>query len=202
MKQYNTNHIICGCDEAGRGSLAGPVVAGAVIFPKKFSNKEINDSKKISTKKREELNTIIKQQSIAWGIGVINVKTIDSINILNSSINAMHLAITNLIKSMPYLKPDVLLIDGNKFKQYKKIPHQCIIKGDSKYISIAAASILAKTYRDKLMDDLHQITPEYNWKKNKGYPTKEHKTAIMQFGITKNHRKSFKLLDEQYCLNF
>ena len=202
MQQYNTNHIICGCDEAGRGALAGPVVAGAVIFPKKFSNKEINDSKKISTKKREELNTIIKKQSIAWGIGVINVNTIDKINILNSSINAMHLAITNLIKSIPHLQPDILLIDGNKFKQYKKIPHKCIIKGDSKYISIAAASILAKTYRDKLMVNLHKTTPEYNWKKNKGYPTKEHKMAIMQFGVTKNHRKSFKLLDKQYCLNF
>ena len=202
MKQYSIKHIICGCDEAGRGSLAGPVVAGAVIFPKKFSHKEINDSKKISTKKREELSNIIKQQSLAYGIGVINVKEIDNINILNSSINAMHLAIINLMKSAPYLQPDILLIDGNRFRKYKKIPHKCIIKGDSKYISIAAASILAKTYRDKLMIDLHQISPKYNWEKNKGYPTREHKTAIMQFGITKNHRKSFKLLDEQYRLNF
>jgi len=202
MKQYNSNNIICGCDEAGRGALAGPVVAGAVIFPKNFVNIDIQDSKQISSKMREKMSIIIKQQSIGWGIGVVNVKKIDEINILNAAINAMHLAIRNLIKSLQSTQPDILLIDGNRFKKYNKIPHQCIIRGDSKYLSIAAASILAKTYRDQLMIQLHNKHPEYKWKKNKGYPTQEHKKAIIQFGITKHHRKSFNLLDKQHCLNF
>ena len=202
MKQYISNNTICGCDEAGRGALAGPVVAGAVILPKNFIHKEIHDSKKLSSKVRERMTTIIKQQSIGWGIGVVNVKKIDKVNILNAAINAMHLAINNLITSLTTAPPDMLLIDGNKFKEYKKIPHQCIIQGDSKYLSIAAASILAKTYRDKLMIQLDSKYPEYKWKTNKGYPTKEHKKAIIQYGITKHHRKSFNLLDKQYCLSF
>ena len=151
IKHYDTKKNICGCDEAGRGALAGPVVAAAVILPKVFWHDKINDSKKISQKNREILSDIIKKNSLAWGIGVVNMNTIDKINILNASIKAMHLAINMIEKKLETKKIDILLIDGNRFKQYKKIEHKCIIKGDGKYLSIAAASILAKTYRDNLM---------------------------------------------------
>lgn len=192
MKKFNFNGLVCGCDEAGRGCLAGPVVAAAVILPNKFSNKDINDSKKISKKKRTILSNVIKNESIAWAIGIVAAGQIDQINILNASIKAMHHSI-NLITKKIKKQPDILLIDGNRFKTYLNIPHQCIIKGDQKYISIASASILAKTYRDNLMIDLGKNNPQYNWPSNKGYPTQEHKSAIMQYGITKYHRKSFKL---------
>ncbi len=195
--KYNTNQIICGCDEAGRGALAGPVVASAVILPKDFTHPDINDSKKISINLRIQLSKIIKQKSVCWSIGVVQPIDIDKINILNASIKAMHIAIKKLKK-----KPEILLIDGNRFHAYRDINHKCIIKGDAKYYSIAAASILAKTHRDEIMIKLHNQHPVYNWKKNKGYPTKQHKRQIISTGITKHHRKSFKLLDEQYVLQF
>ncbi len=197
VRRYNTQEIICGCDEAGRGALAGPVVASAVVLPKDFIHPELNDSKKISTKSRIKLSKIIKQKSICWAIGVVQPIDIDKINILNASIKAMHIAIKKL-----KIKPEILLIDGNRFHAYGDIKHKCIIKGDSKYCSIAASSILAKTYRDEIMIKLHHQYPFYNWDKNKGYPTKQHKREIISNGITKHHRKSFKLLDEQYILQF
>lgn len=193
--------MICGCDEAGRGALAGPVVASAVILPKKFRNKKLNDSKKMSKNNRMELSKIIKKESLFWAIGVIQPHEIDKMNILNASIKAMHLAIKKLIIQMNTY-PDLLLIDGNRFKTYKNVKHKCIIKGDSKYCSIAAASILAKTHRDKIMLHLDKTHPQYNWDSNKGYPTKHHKMAIIKHGVTKHHRKSFKLLDTQYILPF
>jgi len=195
--RYKTHQIICGCDEAGRGALAGPVVASAVILPENFMHPELNDSKKISIKSRSRLSQIIKQKSVCWSIGVVHPIEIDQINILNASIKAMHIAIRKL-KS----KPEILLIDGNRFHAYNNIKHKCIIKGDSKYCSIAAASILAKTHRDEIMIKLHSQHPAYNWKNNKGYPTKQHRKQIKYNGITKHHRKSFKLLEEQYVLQF
>ncbi len=201
LKQYSSSQVVCGCDEAGRGSLAGPVVAGALILPKNFTHPDLNDSKKISKKKRNELSKFIKEKSLYWAIGVVNVQEIDKINILNSSIKAMHLAVKKIIFKMKK-DPDILIIDGNKFKPYLNINHKCIIKGDSKYASIAGASILAKTYRDNLMMQLHEKYPLYNWKQNKGYPTKEHKEKIINCGISDHHRKSFKLLEKQYSFDF
>ena len=197
LQLYNPNEIICGCDEAGRGALAGPVVASAVILPKNFFHTQLNDSKKISHKIRLELAEFIKTESLYWGIGIVDAPKIDKINILQSSIKAMHIAIKKIIIKMKK-KPKLLIIDGNKFKAYENIKHECIIKGDLKYASIAAASILAKTRRDYLMDMLHQKYPIYNWTSNKGYPTKEHKQKIINYGITQYHRKSFKLIDTQY----
>ena len=202
MKRYQKNKIICGCDEAGRGSLAGPVVAGAVILPKQFYHQELNDSKKINKKLRDELSVVIKKESIAFGIGIVNVETIDKINILNASIEAMYKAIESMQKKRANDKIDLLLIDGNRFTKHPTLSHKCIIKGDEKYYSMAAASILAKTYRDELMNQLSSKHPVYNWKNNKGYPTKEHKLKIIKYGTTKYHRKSFKLFDEQYSLKF
>ena len=189
LEQFSKSKIEAGCDEAGRGCLAGPVIAAAVILPKGFKNNMITDSKKIPEKKRHLLSKIIKKEAISWSIGVIDVEKIDEINILNASLLAMHKAIENLNTI-----PELLAIDGNRFIKYKNITHKCIVKGDSKYISIAAASILAKTYRDDLMKKIDNEYPNYNWKKNKGYPTQEHKKKIMQYGITKHHRKSFQLL--------
>lgn len=188
LKAYLTNKIEAGCDEAGRGCLAGPVVASAVILPKNFTNNILNDSKKLSKKKILLLSNIIKENALAFSIGIATVKEIDKINILNASILAMHRAINTLT-----IKAELLLIDGNHFKKHS-IPHQCIIKGDSKLMSIAAASILAKNYRDELMKKLNIEHPEYNWLNNKGYPTNEHRKNIQNFGITKHHRKSFQLL--------
>ncbi len=188
LKAYLTNKIEAGCDEAGRGCLAGPVVASAVILPKNFTNNILNDSKKLSKKKILLLSSIIKENALAFSIGIATVKEIDKINILNASILAMHRAINTLT-----IKAELLLIDGNHFKKHS-IPHQCIIKGDSKLMSIAAASILAKNYRDELMKKLNIEHPEYNWLNNKGYPTNEHRKNIQNFGITKHHRKSFQLL--------
>ena len=189
LKQYLNTNIEAGCDEAGRGCLAGPVVASAVIFPNNFKNNWINDSKKLSEKKRNELIPIIKREAVCYSIGVVSVKEIDKWNILRSSFIAMHRAINKLS-----VKPESLIIDGNRFVPYPNIKHTCIIKGDSKYLSIAAASILAKNYRDKLMINLHKEYSNYKWDTNKGYPTNEHRLNIKKYGITKHHRKSFQLI--------
>ncbi|MCD4774114.1 MAG: ribonuclease HII [Bacteroidales bacterium] len=185
---YRKKQIEAGCDEAGRGCLAGPVFAAAVILPKNFKNDFLDDSKKLSEKKRNELRKIIEKQAIAWAVASVNNHEIDEINILNASILAMHRAIEKL-----KVKPGFLLIDGNKFKRYKKIPHECIVKGDGKFLSIAAASVLAKTHRDEFMCNIDKKFPQYKWSKNKGYPTREHKKSISEFGITKYHRISFNM---------
>ena len=197
LKQYFTEEKIeAGCDEAGRGCLAGPVFAAAVILPKDFKNELLNDSKKLSKKNREILREIIIKNAISWAVAKVDNKKIDEINILNASFLAMHKAIKKL-----KTKPGLLLIDGNRFKEYKNIPHNCIIKGDGKYMSIAAASILAKTFRDDFMIRLHKKYPVYDWDNNKGYPTKKHREAITKYGITKYHRLSFNL-NEQLKLKF
>ncbi|HVA98938.1 MAG TPA: ribonuclease HII [Bacteroidia bacterium] len=196
-KYFDKLKIEAGCDEAGRGCLAGPVYAAAVILPKKFEHPLLNDSKQLTDKQRKMLRPIIEEKAIAWAVGIVDNNEIDKINILNASFLAMHRAIEKLSK-----KPQLLLIDGNRFTKYKNIPHQCIIQGDGKYLSIAAASILAKTYRDDFMDQLHEQFPHYNWLKNKGYPTREHRNAIRKTGITNFHRKTFRLLPEQLKLPF
>jgi len=178
-----------GTDEAGRGCLAGPVTAAAIILPESFKNSILTDSKLLSEHKRQLLEPLLKEDCICFGIAHIQPEIIDDINILNASILGMHHAISKLSQI-----PSHIIVDGNKFKPYKKISHTCIVKGDSKYLSIAAASVLAKTARDAYMLKLHEEYPMYNWKKNKGYPTKEHREAIKKYGITKYHRTSFKLL--------
>lgn len=196
LKWYNKNNLVSGTDEAGRGCLAGPVTAAAILLPKSFKNSILNDSKQLSEAKREILKPILEKEAISYGVAHVFEEEIDNINILNASILAMH-------KSLAKLKtaPDLILVDGNRFKAYKTIPHKCIIKGDSKYMSIAAASVLAKTYRDAYMLKLHEEFPMYNWAKNKGYPTKEHRQAIRKYGLTKYHRKSFRQLPEQFSLD-
>lgn len=186
-----------GTDEAGRGCLAGPVTAAAIILPESFSNSTLNDSKQLSEIKRADLAPILKEQSVTYGIAHVFEKEIDTINILNASLLAMHRSLDQLNTI-----PTLILVDGNRFKRYKDIAHQCIVKGDSKFMSIAAASVLAKTARDQYMLELHQEYPMYNWAKNKGYPTKEHREAIRTHGLTKYHRKSFKQLPEQTRLQF
>lgn len=181
--------IEAGCDEAGRGCLAGPVVAAAVILPKDFSHPLLNDSKQLSEKHRNELRIIIESSALAFAVSFVDETKIDEINILNASILAMHRAVDQL-----EITPELLLIDGNRFHTYQDIPHECIIKGDSKFLSIAAASILAKTYRDEYMFRIHEEFPYYDWKKNKGYPTKKHRIEILQNGDCKYHRKTFTLL--------
>ena len=190
--RFYRSKIEAGCDEAGRGCLAGPVVAAAVILPKDYQHDTMNDSKVLSKKQRTELLSEIKSNSIAWAIGVASHQEIDEINILNASYLAMHRAVDKLKK-----RPEHLIIDGNRFKPYPNIPHQCIVKGDSKFFSIAAASILAKTYRDELMEKLGETHPEYHWNTNVGYPTKAHRSAIKDFGVTPYHRRSFQLLPAQ-----
>lgn len=185
----------CGTDEAGRGCLAGPVTAAAVILPNAFSNSTLNDSKQISEKNREMLKKIIEDEAIAFAFKHIWPEEIDKINILNASILAMHKSIDSL-----NIEPEFIIVDGNKFKPYKTVPFQTIIKGDGKYLSIAAASVLAKTNRDAYMEKIHEEYPMYNWKQNKGYPTQEHRAAIKKYGITKYHRKTFRLLPEQLKL--
>ena len=189
---YSDIALECGTDEAGRGCLAGPVTAAAVILPQDFSNTLLNDSKLLSEKKRDLLKPIIELEAVSFGVAHIFQEKIDEINILNASILAMH-------KSISKLKPaaEFIIVDGNRFKPYKKTPFETIIKGDSKYLSIAAASVLAKTYRDEYMNKIHKEFPMYNWKQNKGYPTKEHRAAIKEFGVTKYHRKTFRLLPEE-----
>jgi len=193
--QFSSYDFECGTDEAGRGCLAGPVTAAAVILPKTFCNHLLKDSKQLSEKNRILLRPIIEDEALSCGVAHIFEDEIDHINILNASIKAMHAAI-DLLKTIPQF----IIVDGNRFKPYKRIPHQTIVKGDSKYMSIAAASVLAKTYRDAYMEKIHEEFPAYNWKQNKGYPTKEHRAAIAAYGVTKYHRKSFRLLAEQYRL--
>lgn len=195
--KINQQLIECGTDEAGRGCLAGPVTAAAVILPNNFKNNILTDSKQLSEKKRKLLKLIIEEQSVTFGVSHIMMNKIDRINILNASILAMQKSIESLAT-----KPQHIAVDGNRFKSFNNIPFSCIIKGDSKYLHIAAASVLAKTYRDAYMTQIHNEFPMYNWKKNKGYPTREHREAIKKFGITKYHRKSFRLLPEQYHLDF
>ncbi|MBT5090676.1 MAG: ribonuclease HII [Flavobacteriales bacterium] len=196
LKHFPSVKIIAGCDEAGRGCLAGPVVAAAVILPKGFKNKILKDSKVLSENKRDLLRSIIEKQAITWAIGIVSPIEIDKINILNASFLAMHRAIKNLV-----VKAELLIIDGNRFNPYPGIPHECIIKGDGKFMSIAAASILAKTYRDDIMKELDLEFPDYHWKNNKGYPTKQHRKAIAEIGANKQHRKTFQLLSAQLTLS-
>ena len=196
LKTFSNTILECGTDEAGRGCLAGPVTAAAVILPLDYNNNVLNDSKLLSDKKRFLLKPIIETESISFGVAHIYEDEIDAINILNASIKAMHKSIKELNQM-----PTYIIVDGNKFNPYTDIPHETIIKGDSKYLSIAAASVLAKTYRDLYMEKIHKEYPMYNWKQNKGYPTKEHRAAIKKYGITKYHRKSFRLLPEQYQLD-
>jgi len=195
LKKYHQFPEEVGTDEAGRGCLAGPVTAAAVILPEKFKNDILNDSKQLSETKRELLRPLIELESTAYGVAHIFPKEIDEINILNASFLAMHKAIDQLSHEVKFI-----IVDGNRFTPYKAIPHTCIVKGDSKYMSIAAASVLAKTYRDEYMNRIHKEYPMYNWKKNKGYPTKEHRAAIKKYGVTKYHRKSFRLLPDQLTL--
>ncbi len=197
LSYYKVGVVEAGCDEAGRGCLAGPVVAAAVILPKNYFHPILNDSKQIGEKRRYQLRKEIEDAALAFAVGVLDNNKIDEINILKASIMSMHQALDKL-----KIKPEHIIIDGNKFINYKNIPHKTIVKGDSKYFSIAAASILAKTYRDDIMKKLHELHPDYNWIKNKGYPTKEHRAAIKKHGTTQYHRLSFRLLDEQLCLNF
>jgi ribonuclease HII len=191
LQHFNSAKIICGVDEAGRGCLAGPVVAAAVMLPKDFRHEFLNDSKQLTEKQRNELRPIIERSAISFGVGIIDNDKIDTVNILQATYLAMHLAIDNL-NSLP----ELLLIDGNRFKPYKKLAHQTVIKGDATYIEIAAASVLAKTYRDELMEKLHADFPVYNWLQNKGYPTVAHREAIRLHGSSPCHRQSFRLLKE------
>lgn len=192
LPYLNINEIEAGCDEAGRGCLAGPVFAAAVILPKDFSHPLLNDSKKLTEKQRDLLRPIIEKEALAWAVTPVSPQEIDEINILNASIIAMHRSVDQL-----KIRPSSLLIDGNRFKPYLGISHHCIIKGDGKYLSIAAASVLAKTYRDDYMKDLATKHPEYAWQSNKGYPTKAHREAIGEYGSTPHHRMSFRLLPEE-----
>ena len=193
LKAYLTESTLeAGCDEAGRGCLAGPVVAAAVILPQDYHHQSLTDSKQLTKKQRQELRLEIEQEALSWSVALATQLEIDEINILNASFLAMHRAIKGLKQ-----KPEHLLIDGNRFNKYQDIPHSCIVKGDSKYFSIAAASVLAKTHRDELMTTLAQRFPEYYWNTNVGYPTRAHRRAIEDFGITPFHRRSFQLLPMQ-----
>ncbi len=193
LKPFYQNKLIeAGCDEAGRGCLAGPVFAAAVILPPDFKNETLNDSKKLTTKQRDELRPIIEKEAIDFAVMSFDNIKIDQINILNASILAMHGALKKLNKKFEFI-----IVDGNRFKPYKKIPHQTIVEGDGLYMSIAAASVLAKTYRDEYMQQLHKEYPLYNWQKNKGYATREHRDAIMQHGYTPLHRRTFVLKEFQ-----
>ena len=197
LPYLEANRIEAGCDEAGRGCLAGSVFAAAVILPPDFKNDDLNDSKQLSEKKRYALRPVIEKEAIAWAVGIVTPEEIDKINILKASFLAMHRAIDQL-----QVRPEHLLIDGNRFTPYPDIKHTTVVKGDGKYLSIAAASILAKTYRDDYMDELAKEYPDYHWTENIGYPTKAHREAIRTIGITPYHRKTFTLLPEQLTLNF
>tara|TARA_R110002072_G_scaffold222619_1_gene379691 strand:- start:8573 stop:9172 length:600 start_codon:yes stop_codon:yes gene_type:complete len=185
-----------GTDEAGRGCLSGPVVAAAVILPLDFYHELLNDSKQISEAKRKILRPIIEKEALAFGVSFIHHEEVDQLNVLQASITGMQRAISDM-----KISPEFIIVDGNKFKPYQEIPYKTIVKGDAKFMSIAAASVLAKTYRDDFMEKIHEEYPAYNWKQNKGYPTKEHRKAIQEFGITKYHRKTFKLLPTQLKLD-
>lgn len=195
---YYEGKVEAGCDEAGRGCLAGSVYAAAVILPSDYQNDLLNDSKQLTEKKRYQLREIIQRDAVAWAVGIVSPDEIDKINILNASILAMHRALDQL-----KVRPEAIIVDGNKFKPYQNLPHTTIVKGDGKYLSIAAASILAKTYRDDYMNELAKDFPQYDWLSNKGYPTKKHRDAIRQYGITPYHRKSYNLLGtEELSLDF
>ena len=195
---YYKGKIEAGCDEAGRGCLAGSVYAAAVILPEDYQNELLNDSKQLTEKKRYQLREIIERDAVAWAVGIVTPEEIDKINILNASILAMHRALDQLM-----VRPETIIVDGNRFKPYQELPHTTIVKGDGKYLSIAAASILAKTYRDDYMNQLAEEYPQYDWRSNKGYPTKKHREAIKQHGITPYHRKSYNLLgDGQLSIDF
>lgn len=197
LPYLEANRIEAGCDEAGRGCLAGSVFAAAVILPPDFKNNDLNDSKQLSEKKRYALRPVIEKEAIAWAVGIVTPEEIDKINILKASFLAMHRAIDQL-----KVRPEHLLIDGNRFTPYPDIHHTTVVKGDGKYLSIAAASILAKTYRDDYMNELAEEYPDYHWTENKGYPTKAHREAIRAIGITPYHRKTFTLLPAQLTLDF
>jgi ribonuclease HII len=194
--KYQEKLLEVGTDEAGRGCLSGPVVAAAVILPDDFQHSLLNDSKQLTEKQRQELRPYIEKYAISWAVTYVYQEKIDKINILQSSILAMHQSIEEL-----KVTPEFIIVDGNKFNPFKDIPHKTIVKGDAKFMSIAAASVLAKTYRDDYMEKIHTEFPEYNWKQNKGYPTKQHRAAIREHGITSHHRKSFRLLPEQLKMN-
>jgi ribonuclease HII len=197
-RHFYEGKIEAGCDEAGRGCLAGSVYAAAVILPDDYQNELLNDSKQLTEKKRYQLREIIERDAVAWAVGIVTPEEIDKINILNASILAMHRALDQL-----NVRPEAIIVDGNRFKKYQDVPHTTIVKGDGKYLAIAAASILAKTYRDDYMNQLAEEYPQYDWLSNKGYPTKKHREAIKQFGITPYHRKSYNLLgDGQLSLDF
>ena len=195
LSQTSEFELEVGCDEAGRGCLAGPVVAAAVILPKDFHHPLLNDSKQVGKSQRDKLRGVIESEAICWGIGLCDPQEIDKINILNASILAMHRAIDSM-----GIQPHFIAVDGNRFKPYGNIPHKTEVKGDARFLHIAAASILAKTHRDALMEALHQKHPEYHWDQNAGYPTMSHRNAIRSHGITEHHRKSFRLLPEQLKL--
>ena len=206
LSHYYEGKIEAGCDEAGRGCLAGSVYAAAVIFPENYQNAELNDSKQLTDRRRKQLRDIIRRDAVAWAVGVVTSEEIDRINILNASILAMHRALDQL-----QVRPEAIIVDGNRFKPYRtvidgtavSIPHTTIVKGDGKYLSIAAASILAKTCRDDYMDELARQYPQYDWLSNKGYPTRKHREAIRQYGITPYHRKTFNMLgDSQLSFDF
>ncbi|MGW8314777.1 MAG: ribonuclease HII [Bacteroidales bacterium] len=198
LKPYHTKGMTeAGCDEAGRGCIAGPVFAAAVILPERFFHPDLNDSKKLSKKTRELLRGIIEREAVAYGVAMVSEVEIDQINILNASFLAMHRALDQLTTV-----PDHLLIDGNRFRPYRQIPHSCIVKGDSQFSAIAAASVLAKTYRDEFMEELHRKHPQYGWDTNKGYPTAAHRKALMAHGPSRCHRRSFRLFNDQMRLDF
>ncbi len=196
LSWYKENTVEAGCDEAGRGCLAGPVFAAAVILPPHFENELLNDSKVLTEKQRFELRPIIEKEAVAWSVEAVSNEKIDEINILNASFLAMNRAVLRL-----KTEPEHLLIDGNRFRPQTKIPFTCMIKGDGRFFSIAAASVLAKTYRDDFMAKIHVEFPDYNWEKNKGYPTQKHRDAIRKYGVTKYHRKTFRLLNGQLILD-
>ncbi|HTM97696.1 MAG TPA: ribonuclease HII [Pedobacter sp.] len=194
---YQEIHVEAGCDEAGRGCLAGPVFAAAVILPKDFYLEGLNDSKQLNHLQREKLRPIIEREALSWAVASVDHEEIDRINILNASFLAMHRAIEKLL-----VQPGYLVIDGNRFKAYAQIPHTCIVKGDGKYLNIAAASILAKTHRDQFMETIGADYPQYNWQQNKGYPTIAHRTAVIEMGLSPFHRKTFNVSDPQLTISF
>ncbi|MES3019746.1 MAG: ribonuclease HII [Bacteroidota bacterium] len=197
LPYFQNEFIEAGCDEAGRGCLAGPVYAAAVILPKNFQHDVLTDSKQLNEKDRYTLRECIERDAIAFAVAQVDHEEIDRINILNASFKAMHLALAQL-----HISPEFIIIDGNRFKAYQKVPHQCVIKGDGKYFSIAAASILAKTYRDDHMHRLSQEHPQYDWCNNKGYPTIKHRDAVISYGMSPYHRRTFRVTDPQLAISF